>query len=1013
MVSASIPRKYSDALREKQPLSLPRPDGDSAVFFVLLRMTQRDFPPDLFFNPSGADRGMKELHEIFIRSGSRFTLPDFSAALLRGLKSSTDPDLALRSFHRFVGASFGTAALFNDILQYPAYGDLLFSLFGHSQYFADVLVREPALFRWLTSTGALTTPVTGPYLRAEIERVLETFRRADKRLDALKRMHRRELLRIGAQDLLGSADLLSATEQLSVLAASVLDAALGISLGQIAEAGEPPPRESFSIIALGKLGGTELNYSSDIDIIFVYSERSGAAAAVTHAYFNRLAGRLVRNLSQASGEGHLYRVDTRLRPNAGAGPLALSEDAFLSHYESRGEIWERQMLLKARPVAGDTAFGGEFLHALEPFVYPRTLTEHPAASIARIKSRIEAGVADEPNIKLMAGGIRDIEFIAQTLQLINGGLTPGVREPNTLRALSALEAHDLLSKKEHETLREAYVLFRTIEHRLQMMLNTQTHTLPRDRRAFEVLARRTGLSGAAELRRALEANLGAVRGVFNQVLGGEPASAAGGLQAVIAAGSGERSLVKALGGIGFHDVRRAAKDVRLLSRGGAPAGMPGNDTRARESLAAVAPVLFEGIAATRDPDLTLSSIALLATAQPLPHLLYDQCADPAFRKFILSICGTSPRFARELGLQPLLLEFISSESEGLALPSEVSLPAHGDAASYKSRHELLAGVRHLLGFTDFDALTSEISAVASSIVTASYDAARGRRKRGVPPLAVFALGKFGTEELAFDADIDLLFVSGEAGQSSMPLLENLAARILAGVTASSSGERLYESDVRLRPEGKSAPLVVDASAYAKYIAARASLWERQSLTRLRFVAGDTAVGGVVAAFVSSWVYESPLPPGWGGSIVAMRRAMESRTRSGRARAVDLKLGPGGMADVEFIVQMVQLKFGGQHPEIRGAKVGNVLRQSWLPSDLPCDRTFLASAYAMYRRLELLMRIGLEDRGRALPGGEKLQRLARLYDGSSGIALGARVSATMARVRKEFLAVAAFVEKETR
>lgn len=408
-------------------------------------MTERDFPPDLFFNPTGADRGIKALHEIFIQSGSRFTLPDFSAALLRVLKSSTDPDLALTSFLRFVGTAFGGAALFNDLLQYPAYGDLLFSLFGYSQYFADVLVREPELFRWLTSTEALTTPVTAAYLYPEIERVLEMFRRGEKRLDALKRLHRREVLRIGAQDILGSADLPSTTEQLSVLAGAVVDAALRITVDQMEESGETRPAEAFCIIGLGKFGGNELNYSSDIDIIFVYGDRPEGESPEAHAYYNRLAERLVRNLSQHSSEGHLYRVDTRLRPNAGAGPLALSLETYLAHYESRGELWERQMLIKARPVAGDTEFGKGFLRTLEPFIYPRALSEPPAASVARIKSRIEAEVADEPNIKLMAGGIRDIEFIAQTLQLISGGDRgdTGVQHTQgTCRPRRASPAHD-------------------------------------------------------------------------------------------------------------------------------------------------------------------------------------------------------------------------------------------------------------------------------------------------------------------------------------------------------------------------------------------------------------------------------------------------------------------------------------------------------------------------------------------------------------------------------------------
>ena len=885
---------------------------------------------------------------------------------------------------------------------------------GHSQYFADVLVREPPLFRWLTSSGALASPLSSGSLRPEIDRIFATFEAGEKRLDALKRLHRRELLRIGAQDILGTADLPSATEQLSVLAAEVLDAALRIAVDQTGDPEEGRPHEAFCVIGLGKFGGNELNYSSDIDIMFVYDDGPGGVEIedpAVHAYFNRLTGRLIRNLSQHSAEGRLYRVDARLRPNAGAGPLALSVEAFLAHYESRGELWERQMLIKARPVAGDRPFGAEFLRKLEPFVYPRTLTEHPASAVARIKSRIEAEVADEPNIKLMAGGIRDIEFVAQTLQLISGGALPAVRQTNTLRALAVLEEHRLLARQEHETLRGAYTLFRTIEHRLQMTLNTQTHTIPRDARAFEVLARRAGFPGSPGLRRAIDTNLAAVRSIFEQVLGaGGAAAPRRGIQGMIAGDPDERSVAREAGTMGFRDARGAAHNIRLLARGGTPAGMPGQDVRARETLASAAPALFGAIMATPDPDFTLGSLTLLASSQKLPHLFYTQLADPGYRKFILTVCASSPRIARELGRQPLLLELISSEQEGFAFPTPLPAPDPLDVAAFKIRHELMAGVRHLLGLTDFDGLTGEISSVASAVVVASSAAAARKGKNRIPPLAVFALGKFGTGELGFDADIDLLFVAGDAGRSALPSLEKTAARILAGVSVSAAGERLYEADVRLRPEGKSAPLVVEAGSYAKYLASRASLWERQSLTRLRFVAGERFLGEYVSALVSSWVYDAPLPEGWGETIVAMRRAMESRTRAHRVHSIDLKLGPGGMADIEFIVQMIQLSYGGTKPEIRGRKVGALLTQGWLPPGLPGDPSFLASAYAMYRRLELLLRISLEERGWVLPEGEKLRRLALLYDGSPGGSLEARVISTMNRVREEFLGIAAFLER---
>ena len=967
-------------------------------------MHERDIPPDLFADPSGADRVVRLLHEMFIRAGSRFPVGGFTAMLSRGLESAADADLALTGFARFLGAGFGGATLFNDLLQYPAYADLLFCIFGQSRYFTDVLVREPTLFRWLTSSDALEAPLRESDLLSEIDRLMDTFRRSDRRLDALRRLHRRELLRVGAQDILGKADLRSATAQLSVLAGAVVSAALRVAAEE--SGGLPCP---FTIIGLGKLGGGELNYSSDIDIIFVYADPpEGEDDGTSHTACNRLAEQVVRNLSQTSAEGYLYRVDTRLRPNAGAGPLALSLGACLAHYESRGAPWERQMLIKARPVAGDRPLAEKFIAMVEPFVFPRTLREHPAASVARIKARIEEEVAGEQNIKLMAGGIRDIEFVAQTLQLINGGESRDVRCPATLDALDALRGRNLLTVEEHRTLTQAYVLYRTVEHRLQMMLNTQTHTIPPPGRAFDALARKCGFSTGDALRRALDSALADVRRVFEQVMAADGVPDRAGIAELLTSPASDDALVRAASGMGFRDARTAVRHLRLLARAGAPGGMPAPEAGAREALRSVAEVLIDEIRSTRDPDLTLGAVAVLASSQAVPHIFFRQLADAPFRKMVLAICSASPRFARELGANPLVLDMITSDHDLLSSPAPVAPPGIAGAASFRSRQELIAGIRHILGFTGFDAMTEELSAVAAAVVRASCDAAGRSRKRQLP-LAVFALGKFGTGELLFDADLDLLFVGRDADDAAKSAVEETAARILKGLTVSAAGGSLYEADVRLRPEGKSAPLVVGALAYARYLSGRASLWERQSLTRLRYIAGDPSLGRYVARMAADWVYGAPLPAGWSQSIVQMRRRMESRSRTRGGSFVDIKLGAGGMADVEFIVQMFQLKFGASSPELREGKVAEILRSSALPAGIPADVGFLASAYTMFRRLEFLLRVALEDRGSLLPEGERLGTLARMYDGSSGTALESRVMGAMKRVRNEFLGVAGWIE----
>jgi glutamate-ammonia-ligase adenylyltransferase len=291
------------------------------------------------------------------------------------------------------------------------------------------------------------------------------------------------------------------------------------------------------------------------------------------------------------------------------------------------------------------------------------------------------------------------------------------------------------------------------------------------------------------------------------------------------------------------------------------------------------------------------------------------------------------------------------------------------------------------------------------VVASLWNRLTGRGKRRIP-LAVFALGKLGTQELGFDADLDLMFVAGTSARGGVfEETATKAEKLIQDLTAVSPEGRLYDVDLRLRPEGKSAPLVAEAQAYANYLSARASLWERQSLTRLRFIAGDATVGSYVAGVAAHHAYEEPLPRGWTEEIVAMRRRMETRSRTRAATFVDLKLGPGGMADCEFIAQMIQLRFGGEHPELRGARTAAVLRSAAHGVLTPGETDELVSSYGMERRLELLLRTGLEEKGAILPEGEPLDLLARLYDGSSGPALASRLAGTMKRVRAIFLDVA--------
>ncbi len=972
-------------------------------------MTDSVFPSDLFLNSTSAERTLRTIHEAFLASGSQYPVDEFSHALLNQLRVSPDPEMALTNFLRFAEAGVSKASLFNDLLHYPVLFEVLVKVFGHSQYFADILVRDPELFRWLTGSDSLVKPRTRETITTEVRRTEQMFQKHEHKLDGLKRLYRRELLRIGVRDILGEADLATVTQELSHLADCLIDACCRIAEEQLSHKYPAVPKTPYTVIGLGKLGGGELNYSSDIDILFVYGKEgklkhSTRRTATNHEYFNLFVEKIVQNLSQASAEGHLYRVDTRLRPESGAGPLARSVRSFLTYYESRGELWERQMLIKARPVAGDVDFGRKFLQQLEPFVYPRTFFHHPAESIARIKARIETAIGDEENIKLRAGGIRDIEFIVQALQLLNGGKVKTVRESNTLHALDVLKAEGLLAKTEASTLRKAYIFFRTLEHRLQTMLNTQTHTLPGDQRGEETLAKRMAMSSAIELRTQTEVHTKAVKQIFDATLSVDDKIEEAALSAIIDGNTGEAATLRVLARYGFQDSRRAAKNLASLTLGSSLTGSRNLDARVQSAFRALADDLFTEIAATASPDMTLHNLTLLAGSQKWPDLFFTQLGEKEFRKLILTICGVSPRFAKGLARHPLLLEILSTDARAFS-GGKKPVPRPGiSEVLFKNEEEIRAGVRHLLGFSTFDELATDLTQLADVIVSSTFtNICRTYRARRVP-LAVLSVGKYGTREINFDADLDLIFLADPRPPMTLDNLENIAAAIVGELSAVSGEGRMYDVDARLRPEGKSAPLVVARDAYRKYLNERASLWERQSLTRVRFVCGDETLGKKVLNDIEEFVYGRSLPTSWIHSTVAMRRKMESRSRTHQSDYCDIKLGPGGMADIEFLAQVIQLQFGRDRTELRGKRTGEVLKLAELfvlSKDEVCS---LMKAYGLYRQIEKFIRVTLEEPGTLLPDGSKLDLLARLVGVGSGDALRIRIDSTMQQTREMFLEI---------
>ncbi len=806
-----------------------------------------------------------------------------------------DPERALRNLQRIVEAGFATSLL-KDFVSHPILLDVTFELVGQSEYLADIIVRDPQLLRWLTATDVLTTAKSADALEAEARASMDLFERPERRLDALRRFHRREMLRIGAREILREATVEAVTAELSALADvcarcvtrqahADLNSRLGTDL---------PNR--MAVVALGKLGGEELNFSSDIDLLFVYDEdgdlsRDAGRVHTWHEYHARLAEAVVRGLSEFSGEGHLYRVDMRLRPDGRSGPLAMSRSAMMTYYESRGAAWERQMLLKARTIAGASDVGERFLHDLRPFVFPRSAMAEPWSEIAKMKEAIERDSDVAGNIKLGAGGIRDIEFLVQGLQLLFAGQDALLRTGHTLRALDRLVAAGHVGSDEGRQLRDSYMMFRSVEHRLQLLHGHQTHQLPETKEESTTLGRKLGFAGAEAFLAELSDRRDFVRKQFDAFV--RPS-----IDRPPTESAPSGVLTSALVQSGLPPELREVAGQRLST------------------------LLGEG--ASR----RVMEIAL---------------AHDRHRPWLIKAAVLSPPVIERLGREPLLLESLLGSADALLRRSAAGwaeLQAR-DLPRYKEYNETRSIVRFFLGSLDVFGLEREMTDLGEDVLRTAIRTVEIDQKG----LGLFALGKLGGGEMGVGSDLDLLLAFDER-QCERTEAES-AARAIAREFSTAS--LLYRADFRLRPEGRNAPLAVELSYLASYLRDRAEPWESMALTRARLVWGDRSVGTKARRIFRSRMSKHP---GISATYLrSMRRSMElQRVRPG---TIDLKVSPGGIVDIEFVAQALAVR----HKELLGLGTHAVLRKSstngWIPKRIAGS---LLDGLAMMRWVETLVRL---------------------------------------------------------
>ncbi len=664
----------------------------------------------------------------------------------------------------------------------------------------------------------------------------------------------------------------------------------------------------------------------------------------------------------AGAEGTIFRIDLRLRPEGRTGHLARSLQSFEDYYAQWGETWERMALVKARPVAGNAALGERFIKMVQPFVYARYASENVVQQMAVLKQRIENEIVGEGqltrHVKLGIGGIREIEFIVQSFQVLRGAWLIELRERNTLRALTLLARHKLLTEAEALTLANAYRFLRNVEHRLQMEMELQTHMIPDEERALMRLARSLGFASVEKFFVKQKAHTAAVRRIYERVL-----AAAGTENAAADDRLTPAQLTDMLTGSGFASVPEAVKSVEGLLHG---PGFGHVSQRTKDLFGRLFPQLLATAVTVADPDGALLRFARFVNAYGARGLLYETLVNhPKLIEMLVRLGDASPFLSDVMANQPELFDEISAgglltEPKNLErMWRELTVARSGDAAerarAWKRAELLRIGIEDVMGLVDLEQLQQEITALAEACLRLAVEEVRRELKLQDFPFTVIGTGKFGGQELGYGADLDVLFVGGmeDAGYARA---NKLAARVVEFMALPTGSGRLFAMDARLRPDGEKGPLVSSLAAHRDYYLKRAHLWERQALVKARWVAGDAELGQQFIQMAQEIVYEHALTDVELQEIRQMRRRVETERGDQKHVELEFKTGPGGLMDVEFMVQALQLRNCHDQPQLRTEHTLTALNRLVAIGAVDEEAGHqLRHGYQFLRRIELVLR----------------------------------------------------------
>lgn len=935
--------------------------------------------------------------------------------------------------------------------RFPAMRGVLARVAAYSPFLTELMRADPErLVRILEAD-----PADGlARARAAARAVLAVTEDEAEAMTALRRLRAETALTVALADIGNVLDLAEVTSQLTDSADGAIAAATHFLFREAQAAGklrrgavkaggasehassDTPP--GFTVLAMGKHGARELNYSSDVDLIVLYDPEVAPLKAGVEPtpFFVRLTQRLVRLIQERTADGYVARVDLRLRPDPASTPIALSVEAALDYYEREGATWERAAYIKARPIAGDIALGHSFLRRLSPFVWRRSLDYAAVSDVHAMKQDIHAfrghaAIAVEGhNVKLGRGGIREIEFFAQTQQLIAGGRDPRLRTPRTLEALALLAETGWIGEGARGELDEAYHFLRRVEHRLQMVADAQTHTLPDDAEALAAFARFMGYTRREDFAGALVERLSRVQDHYSKLFEDAPPRALVEGRLDFPAAKDDRETLATLHKLGYGDPVAASATVR--------AWLAGDDYRAlrpdmvRTSLAAILPLLIDALARGGAADAALAAADRFFRELPIAtRLLPALVHHPDLVRLLATILGTAPRLGEMLAHRPSLIDALLDPAFFGALPDESALAnrlaaliegAEGEedlldqARRFRQEQHVLIGVRILSGTLPaarageaFARLADVIIRALERPVTARFREAYG--KVAGAEFAVLAMGKLGGREMTAGSDLDLIVLydfdeERPESDGSRPLhgaqyFARLTQRFVSALTTPTNAGQLYEVDLRLRPSGRAGPVATSLPRFETYQAEEAWTWEHMALTRARVVSASPGFRARVEAAIAEVLRRPRDRARLAADIIDMRGAIADE--KGDDDPWDLKYARGGLIDIEFIAQYLVLTHARAHPQVIDTATARVIAQATQAGLLDAqDGQVLGDACRLMHDLTQVLRLALTTPFQSAEASPALKRLlARAGAMPDFSTLEAHLFETQAAVRATF------------